>query len=98
MSWSGRKISRLRQLVLDEYGARCAKCKGWIDLSLAHPHPRSLTIGHQLPRSLGGSDDLSNLRPEHRACNLKAGSRLTSTARPLDLPAWLDPPPAGPGF
>lgn len=95
-TWNGRKISKLRTLVLEVYGSRCHKCKGWINLDLRYPHPRSFSIGHQLPRSLGGSDDITNLRPEHLQCNLKAGARLGATARPYevpDQPAAGDPPP-----
>lgn len=93
MSWGGRKVRRLAQLVVETYGNRCAKCLGYIDLTLTHPHPRRLSVGHQLPRSRGGSDDISNLRPEHLRCNLAAGDRLgpSPTARPWDVPDQPDP-------
>ena len=30
---------------------------------------------HLVPRSLGGSDDIGNLRPAHRSCNGRRGNR-----------------------
>ena len=34
------------------------------------------TIDHVIPRSVGGSDRLTNLRPAHRSCNSTKGNRL----------------------
>lgn len=94
MSWGGRENKRLAELVIEVWGTRCAKCGGQINLSLPRRHPRGLSIGHQLPRSRGGSDDISNLRPEHFQCNLKAGARLgpISTARAWDVPGMTESP------
>lgn len=54
-----------------------------IGYDLPHTHPRALNVGHIVPRwkakLLGWTDEqinaLSNSRPEHRTCNLKAGAR-----------------------
>jgi hypothetical protein len=60
----------------------CGRCGGWIDVTLPANHPGSWTAGHVLDAALGGTDDLSNLRPEHRACNLQAGARLGAAMQP----------------
>ena len=56
-------------------GWLCALCVGpmladahWLD----DFYP---TLDHIVPRSRGGSDDLSNLQPAHRICNLRKGAR-----------------------
>lgn len=67
--WGGRRTQALRRLVLAAYGARCHLCGDAIDLALRKPDPLSLSIDHVVPRSRGGSDDLSNLRPAHLGCN-----------------------------
>lgn len=86
--WSGRKIARLRQAVLAEFGPVCCRCGGRIDTARAWPDPLSLSLDHLVPRSRGGSDDVSNLRPCHLHCNCAAGAR----------PAWRARPPAAGRF
>lgn len=66
--WSGRRIPVLRALTIAAYGERCWLCGSPI---LGEP----VTVDHVLPRSRGGTDDLDNLRPAHRACNLARGNR-----------------------
>ena len=46
----------------------------------------ALTIGHIIPLSVGGTNDLSNLAPEHRLCNLKAGDREPRPVASVVLP------------
>lgn len=53
----------------------CGRCGGAIDLGLSGMHPLGFTLGHVVPVSRGGGDDLDNLRPEHRRCNLAASAR-----------------------
>lgn len=79
--WSGRKIPELTKLVVEAYGLRCWLCHRPALLGVHHLHPGRLTIDHVLPRSRGGSDDLANLRPAHRRCNLSRGNRLATAAQ-----------------
>lgn len=72
----------MRRLVTEAYGNRCHICTLPINLALAYPHPLSLSLDHLLPRSRGGSDDVSNLRPVHLRCNLSRGARPASAVRP----------------
>lgn len=73
--WGGRKVEKLRALVIATYGNQCWRCRLLIDLGLSRMKPGGLMVGHVVPRSKGGTDDISNLRPEHRRCGLSAGNR-----------------------
>jgi hypothetical protein len=72
--WSGRYVAQLRALVLSTYGDTCCHC------GVAHAR----SVEHVQPRSAGGTDALTNLRPAHLACNIARGTR--------PMPGWgLDP-------
>lgn len=43
------------------------------------------TVDHVIPRSLGGSDDLSNLRLAHWSCNRAKGNRPIDMGEQLRL-------------
>ncbi|MBF0808519.1 HNH endonuclease [Rothia nasimurium] len=43
-----------------------------------------LSVDHVLPRSLGGSDDIANLRPAHFSCNSARGNRVMPTKRKVE--------------
>src|SRR5690606_4927281 len=79
MSWGGRKAQALLRLVLEEYGPLCHLCLVPIDLEL-RGHRRGPSVDHLIPRSMGGTDDLENLRPAHRSCNSRRGARLLTPA------------------
>src|SRR5690625_2693919 len=81
-TWGGRRVAALRGLVLAEYGRLCWLCHQPIDLRLSPRAPGGFSIDHVLPRSRGGTDDLDNLRPAHRRCNLSRGNRPAGRFRP----------------
>jgi 5-methylcytosine-specific restriction endonuclease McrA len=56
------------------YNYTCWICGQLIDLSLDYNHKSALTLDHVIPLARGGTDDLDNLRPAHRACNSKRGA------------------------
>ncbi|MBF6085286.1 HNH endonuclease [Nocardia cyriacigeorgica] len=60
MAWGGRRAQALVRLTLDTYGTRCHLCE--------RP-PAATTADHLVPRSRGGDDSISNLRPAHQRCN-----------------------------
>lgn len=78
MGWNGVTSARLAPLVVQTYGSTCYLCSGSIDLDAPRRSPLGLSIDHVRPRSLGGSDDIENLRPVHFRCNLKRGNRMPS--------------------
>jgi 5-methylcytosine-specific restriction endonuclease McrA len=73
----------VRRAVFEKHGRRCMVCG--IDLGSEYPDMPGVTarptIGHWLPKERGGTDDLSNLRPECQMCN-ETARNLTS--QPLD--------------
>ena len=56
-------MGRVFALVLATYGDTCCHCG----------QPGARTSEHIHPRSLGGTDQLDNLRPAHRSCNSSRG-------------------------
>ncbi len=85
----GQRLRTIRRQVVERDGPYCRRCSGRIDLTLSGLHPDGLTLGHVIPASRGGTDDPSNLGPEHRRCNLAASSRrdppLASIATPIGV-------------
>jgi hypothetical protein len=49
--------------------------------------PMGPTLGHIVPMAEGGTDDLDNLRLEHRKCNLAAGKRIVRAIARI-VPPW----------
>ena len=72
----GRRIAKVRGYLFVRDGSRCGRCGGVIDMRLSGLQADGPTLGHIVPLSSGGTDDLDNLRLEHRRCNLSAGKRL----------------------
>lgn len=58
----------------------CAECGRPIDSSITDQYdPGYGTADHKIPVALGGTDDLHNLQPMHRRCNLAKGTKPHST-------------------
>lgn len=72
---TGRRNRLIAYGIWEAHGGLCGRCGLAIDPTLHHTLPGALTIGHIVPISLGGSNDPSNLRPEHSRCNKSAGNR-----------------------
>jgi 5-methylcytosine-specific restriction endonuclease McrA len=85
----GQQRRVLMRAVVERDGPTCGRCGGWIDSALSGLHPDGPTLGHIIPASRGGSDELDNLRPEHRRCNLAASDRpvapIALVARPIGI-------------
>lgn len=72
--------------ILERDGWRCQipGCKRRpIRKDLKYPHPRSKSIDHIIPLSLGGDDTAVNKRAAHFACNLRRGNRMSAEQLPL---------------
>lgn len=89
-SWSGgARIARLTRRVVEVHGMTCHLC-GTECLprsEVGHLHPLVVTLDHIVPRSRGGTDDVENLRPAHRRCNLSRGAGPARSRRPPRRPA-----------
>lgn len=70
MSWGGRRTQNIRRYFEGLLPLECPKCG-----LLIYPD-QAWDIGHQQDQALGGSNDLSNLHPEHARCNRSAGGHL----------------------
>jgi hypothetical protein len=79
-------MRRARALVAERDGILCRRGDGPIDMSLSGMHPDGPNLGHIIPASQGGTDDLANLGLEHRRCNLAAGPRLTPPRAAIATP------------
>lgn len=53
----------------------CGLCREPIDRSLEHPDPRSLSLDHIVPLSLGGPHTRANTQASHLECNVRKGNR-----------------------
>jgi 5-methylcytosine-specific restriction endonuclease McrA len=60
-----RKVRTLRRT----FGDDCWLCGEAIDFALARSEPMAVSLEHVVPRSLGGTNENSNLRLTHRRCN-----------------------------
>lgn len=56
----------------------CGICGEIINVGLSGLHPDGPNIDHIIPLAHGGSDDLANLMPTHRRCNLAKGAKRQS--------------------
>jgi len=56
-------------------GWRCF-CRRRINRLLTYPHPRSPSVDHIEPLSLGGEHTYANVRIAHLDCNVRRGNRI----------------------
>ena len=72
------------------YAEPCARCGEPIDYSAHYLEPSAFTAGHIVAVVDGGTHQLSNLRAEHRGCNLAAGGRAGNRRRwQPSAPTWV---------
>lgn len=57
-------------------GTECWLCGQEVDVLLAYPDPRSASVDHVQPRSLGGPNSLDNFRLTHLICNVRRQNRI----------------------
>lgn len=74
--WSDRAYRKLAAQVKAEE-PHCGRCGQPIDPELHYLDPWAYTMGHIIPKSQGGRDERTNVRAEHRRCNMLAGDRAT---------------------
>jgi 5-methylcytosine-specific restriction endonuclease McrA len=76
--------ARIRKQVFARYGRRCWRCG----------RPAG-TVGHVVARALGGTFELSNLRPECQPCNSAHGAALGNRLYPRRPRKRAQPPTPG---
>lgn len=54
----------------------CHICGEAIDYDADWLDPNSFVVDHKIPLAAGGTDDLANKAPAHRACNRAKGDRI----------------------
>ncbi len=81
----GRRVRATLLLLLERDGPLCGRCAA-PTIGTNGRLPSGPTIGHVVPVSKGGTDDLRNLRIEHLRCNVVAGARPDSPRGPLAVP------------
>lgn len=58
-----------RQRLIERDGMLCALCGKLMGR-------RTVSIDHIIPKSLGGTNDMANLRLAHKRCNIIRGNKL----------------------
>ena len=66
---STKKRKGRTALVGDRDGWVCWLCNAAVQQGLAQEDPMHASLDHVVPRWLGGSNDVSNLRISHHKCN-----------------------------
>lgn len=84
------RLNRLRRLYEKQNGLCwicCEEMELRADDCLKMPKPNQATLDHIVPRSLGGTSTIVNLRAAHSLCNSRRGSDMKKL--PDDF--WLNP-------
>ena len=80
------KISKsARQAIYERDQWKCQLCRKIVGKTRKHPHPRSASLDHIVPRSLGGSDEPSNLQLAHLRCNVEKSTAVANGGEQLRL-------------
>lgn len=64
-----------RDEIAERDGWHCGLCGKRVSESLAWPHPRSASLDHIEPLSLGGKHTRANVQLAHLDCNMSKGNR-----------------------
>ena len=67
------QIDRVK--VGDRDGWKCGICAKRVDRTLKYPHPKSQSLDHIIPLSLGGTHEMPNVQIAHLDCNVNKGNR-----------------------
>lgn len=76
MHWRYVLVDYLRERDGDQCGICGAPCRFGLSTGPRGTDDLGATVDHIVPRSLGGGDELSNLRLAHWACNRNRGNRI----------------------
>ena len=73
--WRLRDTGHSIDAIAERTKGLCGICGNAIDMSARYPDPKSRSVDHIIPRSLGGGDELENLRIAHLSCNSRRGNK-----------------------
>lgn len=62
-------------IIAERDGWRCHLCRKRVGKKVRWPHPRSASLDHLVPLSVGGAHDPANVRLAHLVCNTRKGNR-----------------------
>ena len=74
-----------RQAIYDRDQWKCQLCRKIVGKTRKNPHPRSPSLDHIIPRSLGGTDDPANLQLAHLRCNIIKSNHVANGGEQLRL-------------
>lgn len=86
---TGRPWRRTAQQVYVEE-THCWLCGQHVDQTLPANHDLARSIDHVIPRSLGGTNERSNLRLAHRRCNSRRRAGAPRAHNPRSETWWDD--------
>lgn len=94
--WLRKRTQRRRALIRDPEadlidrddvgerdGWRCGICRRKVNRALAWPHPRSASLDHIVPLSLGGQHIRANVRIAHLTCNVRRSNQSSGYEQTL---------------
>lgn len=82
-TWNGysrKRRAAMNNVIHEPYNAMdiferdksiCGLCGNGIDISLKFPNPKSFSIDHIIPISVGGNDTQNNVQSSHLGCNAR---------------------------
>ena len=83
---NGRRVSRVnRQEIFNRDNWICQICHKPVNRELKNPHPKSASLDHIIPLSLGGSHEPINCQLAHMICNSYKRDQAHAQLR---LPIW----------
>ncbi|MDO5863415.1 MULTISPECIES: HNH endonuclease [Paenarthrobacter] len=91
---SARRRARLRGVTVEDFSLAeiwerdegiCWLCEATIDPLISWPDPKSMSLEHKVPISLGGGHTRANCALAHLGCNLLKGSKLITEAQEFQV-------------
>lgn len=74
-AYINQKTPAFRRRIYFRSKGICGICNEPIDLRFIYPNPRSYSVDHIVPRSLGGLHNIDNLQATHLECNIKKSNK-----------------------
>jgi len=79
------RSKKFKAKVFERDGWICQICGEKINKTYYYPHPKSASVDHIIPVSLGGPDELYNMQAAHLICNIMKGNNPSPNGDQLRL-------------